>query len=86
MKSYLLIGKATNGCIVPRKVEDPHKCKSIIKDFINNNQIKSAVLVEMSSEKTRIQLLKGDLEEFKEAFDKECPRWEAVGDIINLAA
>lgn len=81
----MLIGKTSTN-VIPRPLEDLEKSKSIISSFVKNNLITSAILVEISQKKTKVQLIKGKIEEFKETLDKECPGWEEDKKIINLAA
>jgi|GEM_PF-3182288 3-deoxy-D-arabino-heptulosonate 7-phosphate (DAHP) synthase len=59
--------------------------KSVVKELVNNEIVVSAVIIEASLEKVRVQRLKGEVEKvenFKEILDETCPDWEHTENII----
>lgn len=88
MKTYLLIGSATDGKVIcpNQKILDPKESTKSIKDFVNNNTIKSAILIEADDSATEVQLLKGVIADFSEALDKEMPDWQKTDDLVKISA
>ncbi|HNV97394.1 MAG TPA: hypothetical protein PKL13_03770 [bacterium] len=86
MKNCVIIGITINGGVTNRRLENLEKQKSIIRGFVNNAIVASALLIQISSKKTKVQILKGKMEDFKEILDKECPDWEQDKNLINLVA
>lgn len=88
MKIYLLIGVTNNGSpVYPHEgISNPEESMRTIKNFINNDVLKSAILIETTDENTEVQLLKGDIMDFSEALDKEMPDWQKTDDLVKLSA
>lgn len=88
MKKYLLIGLAIDGKAVNRNINNHEDSKDVvIKCFTNNPSIKSAILIKLSESGVRVQVIKGNINEFKKDLDKQFPNtWQQDQKIIDLAA
>ncbi|HNZ86656.1 MAG TPA: hypothetical protein PLD95_03505 [bacterium] len=85
MKNYLLIAITIRGTTIIQQMGNLEEFKSVVKELVNNEIVVSAVIIEASLEKVRVQRLKGEVEKvenFKEILDETCPDWEHTENII----
>jgi len=85
LKNYLLIAITIRGTTIIQQMGNLEEFKSVVKELVNNEIVVSAVIIEASLEKVRVQRLKGEVEKvenFKEILDETCPDWEHTENII----